>query len=133
VSSVATRDSGSIDTDLMTGMLTAIMDFAKTSFSEETHGGLESLQLGDRKVEIERADRSFLAVVYRGRAPGGLPRMMKALLRHLEARYPAAFTDIVDTATLEDIPMILQRFATRAWWPFLSFPAVPEAEGSRRE
>ena len=133
VSSVATRNSGSIDTDLMTSMLTAIMDFAKASFSDETHGGLESLQLGDRKVEIERADRSFLAVVYRGRAPGALPRLMKALLRHLEARYPTAFTDIVDSSTLEDIPMILQRFATRAWWPFLSFPAVPEAEGSRRE
>src|SRR3970282_2237703 len=44
-----------------------------------------------------------------------------------------AFTDIVDSSTLEDIPMILQRFATRAWWPFLSFPAVPEAEGSRGE
>ena len=121
VSSVSRRDSAALDTDLMMGMLTAIMDFAKKSFGEETEGGLEGFELGDRRVVIARGKLGFLAAVYRGRTPGSLHRIMASLLAHIEAHHPEALGDIVDTTTLEDIPFLLKRFADRAWWPFLRF------------
>jgi hypothetical protein len=121
VSSVSRAGSSSIDTDLMMSMLTAIMDFAKKSFSDETKGGLEGLEMGDRRVIIVRGERGFLAAVYRGRTPGSLHRTMTSLLRHIEARHPQVMDDIVDSTTLEDIPFLLKRFVDYAWWPFLTF------------
>ncbi len=121
ISSVSRRDPTVLDTDLMMGMLTAIMDFAKNSFSDETERGLEELDLGDRRVEIERGKSGYMAVVYRGRVPGSLPRLMRSLLAYLETRYPNAFGDVVDPATLESIPAHLKRFVDRSWWPFLTF------------
>ena len=125
ISSISRRNPAALDTDLMMGMLTAIMDFVKNSFSDETERGLEELDLGDRRVEIERGTRGFLAIVYRGRAHGSLPRLMRAFIAHLESEYPEAFGDVVDPATLEDLPFQLKRFIDRAWWPFLRFPGVP--------
>jgi len=121
ISSVSRRDPTVLDTDLMMGMLTAIMDFAKNSFSDETERGLEELDLGDRRVEIERGKSGYLAIVYRGHVPGSLPRLMRSLLAYLETRYPDAFGDVVDPATLESIPAHLKRFVDRSWWPLLTF------------
>jgi hypothetical protein len=121
VSSVSRAGSSSIDTDLMMSMLTAIMDFAKKSFSDETKGGLEGLEMGDRRVIIVRGERGFLAAVYRGRTPGSLHRTMTSLLRYIEARHPQVMDDIVDSTTLEDVPFLLKRFVDYAWWPFLTF------------
>ena len=121
VSSVSRRGSAALDTDLMMGMLTAIMDFAKKSFGEETKGDLEGFELGDRRVVITRGKLGFLAAVYRGRTPGSLQRVMGSLLAHIEAHHPDALGDVVDSTNLEDIPYLLKRFVDRAWWPFLRF------------
>ncbi len=122
ISSVSRKDPTVLDTDLMMGMLTAILDFVKHSFSDETERGLEELDLGDSRVEIERGTFGYLAIVYRGRTSGLLPRHMRRLLAFLEGRFPQAFGDIVDPATVQDIPTHLKRFIDRSWWPLLRFP-----------
>ncbi|MEK6851109.1 MAG: hypothetical protein AABY30_01080, partial [Candidatus Thermoplasmatota archaeon] len=121
VSSVSRAGSAALDTDLMMGMLTAIMDFAKKSFSDETAGELEGFELGDRRVIIVRGKNGYLAAVYRGRMPGSLGRVMGSLLDHIHARHPEALGDIVDPTNLENIPFLLKRFIDHAWWPFLRF------------
>jgi hypothetical protein len=122
VASVSNEDPTVLDTDLMMGMLTAIMDFTKNSFSDETSRDLEELDLGDRRVEIERGTSGYLAIVYEGRVPGSLPRHMRAFLAFIEARFPQAFGDVVDSSTVEEIPGSMKRFIDRSWWPFLTFP-----------
>ncbi len=123
VSSVSRRGPTAIDTDLVTGMLTAIMDFSKHSFSDDKERNLERLQLGDRQVAIVKGELSYVAVVYRGRAPGSLLRIMRSFLAYVETRHSHALGDIVDTSRLGEIPVLLQKLVKRGWWPFLSFEA----------
>ena len=121
VSSISRRGPGDIDTDLVTGMLTTIMDFAKKSFSDEKERNLEGLELGEKRVAITRGDRAFLAVVYRGRTPGRLVAIMRSLLEKIEATHRDALGEIVDMDKLGDIPLLLQRLVTRGNLPFVSF------------
>ena len=118
VSSTFREAPAEIDTDLVTGMLTAIMSFSKESFSDETSRELEGLSIGDRRVTIVRGKEAYLAVVYQGRSPGGLPRRMRNLLDSIEAGHPTALAALVDTSQLGDIPTLLQRFLDRGWLPF---------------
>jgi len=121
LASVFRRGSAAVDTDLMAGMMTAIMGFAKVSFSDETPRELDEFSLGDRRVELVQGKRGYLAVVYTGRTPGRLEHTMKSLLAHIEELHPGAFSAVVDTSEFRDIPVLLKRFMDRAWWPFLSF------------
>jgi len=121
VCSMSRGRSTNLDTDLMTGMLTTILDFARKSFSDETERNLEGLTLGDRKVAIVRGDVSYLAVVYSGRTPGSLTHIMASLLRAIETRHRDALGDIIDTSKLTEIPGLLQKLVKRGWWPLLRF------------
>lgn len=121
VASVARRQATTLDTDLMTGMLTAIMNFTRVSFSDERTRELDYFSLGDRRVELVQGERAFLAAVYAGRTRGNLERNMKALLAFIEARYPKALDDVVDQDSFVEIPTLLQRFLERGWWPSRSF------------
>lgn len=121
VSSISRRGPGDLDTDLLTGMLTTIMDFARKSFSDEKERNLEGLELGEKRVAIARGDKAFLAVVYRGRTPGRLLAIMHSLLTQIEKEHADALGDIVDTAKLEDVPLLLQKLVSRGNLPFVSF------------
>ncbi len=121
VGSVSRRGPGDLDTDLITGMLTTIMDFAKASFSDERERNLEGLELGEKRVAIVRGERAYLAVVYRGRTPGRLLPIMRGLLAKVEREHAADLGAIVDTSKLEDIAPLLQRLVTRGNLPFVSF------------
>lgn len=70
VASVSRRGAPTLDADLMTGMLTAIMDFTKKSFSDERPRELDYFSLGDRTVEIVQGKHAYLAAVYMGRTRG---------------------------------------------------------------
>jgi len=57
-----------LDTDLFSGMLTAIQDFVKDSFKDEKECGLRRLEFGKNKLCIERAKsgKVFIVFVYSG-------------------------------------------------------------------
>ena len=57
------------DADLVSGMLTAIQDFVQDSFRIERGDALESIEVGDLNVWIERGSHAVLAAVIRGNAP----------------------------------------------------------------
>lgn len=121
VSSISRRGDGALDTDLLTGMLTAIMDFAKQSFSDEKERNLEGLELGEKRVAIVRGEKSYVAVVYKGRTPGGLVRIMQAMLGVIEARHGDALGDIVDSTKLGEIPFLLAKLVKRGSLPYVFF------------
>ncbi len=121
VGSVFRGDPTVLDTDVMSGMLTAILNFAKTSFSDEKVREIDEITLGDRRVSIVRGSMAYLAVVYQGRARGYLPRISKSLLNRIEAEYPEALGTLVDSSKAKAIPVLLKQFLDRAWWPLLKF------------
>jgi hypothetical protein len=84
--SFGTKLSEGMDEDIMSGMLTAITDFIKDSFSEET-GSLKSLQYGKMTIYLERGVGMYLAVVFHGHPPHNLREKMRWLLIHLWERY----------------------------------------------
>jgi hypothetical protein len=125
ISSVSRQEAAVFDTDLLSGMLTAIMDFAKKSFADENENAreLEGLELGDRQVALVRGEACYLAVVYRGRAPGSLLRIMRSLIAAVEARYGDRIFDVIDSSGLGEMPAMLNRLVHKGWWPLLTFDA----------
>jgi len=57
------------DTDLISGMLTAIRDFAQEAFGRGEEGQLDEIQYGNRRIVIEAARYTYLAVVVDGIEP----------------------------------------------------------------
>jgi len=75
-----------MDEDIMSGMLTAITDFIKDSFKDES-GALKSLQHGKMTIFIERGVGMYLAVVFQEQAPYNLREKMRWLLIRLWETY----------------------------------------------
>ena len=65
-------DEGSKDQDLLSAMLTAIQQFAKNSLDVGESEELESLEVGDLSVWIERGPDAILAAVIYGNTPRGV-------------------------------------------------------------
>ena len=74
------------DADLISGMLTAIRDFVKDSFSVTDGDSLEGLRVGELSVWIEQGPRAIIAAVVRGAAPRTYRTTLQAALEriHLE-------------------------------------------------
>ena len=76
------------DADLVSGMLTAIQDFVHDSFSTDRGDALESIEVGNLNVWVERGSQAVLAAVIRGNAPIELRGTMQDSLDsiHVEQR-----------------------------------------------
>ncbi len=75
-----------MDEDIMSGMLTAITDFIKDSFKEDS-GALKTLQYGKMTIFLERGVGMYLAVVFHGTPPPELREKMRFLLIRLWEKY----------------------------------------------
>ncbi len=75
------------DGDLVSGMLTAIQDFARDSFQMEDGDALETFQAGDLTVWVVQGKMALLAAVIRGEAPESFRERLKRALEeiHFEA------------------------------------------------
>ncbi len=67
------------DTDLISGMLTAIRDFAQEAFGRGEEGQLDEIQYGNRRIVIEAARYTYLAVVVDGIEPPDFRSEMRQL------------------------------------------------------
>ena len=68
---------GSPDSDIISGMLTAIRDFTQESFGQDVEGQLDEIQYGDRRILLETARYAYLAVVVDGIEPPGFRADMR--------------------------------------------------------
>jgi hypothetical protein len=75
------------DRDLVSGMLTAIRDFADDALGQGQHGELGSIEYGNRRILIEAAEDVYLAVVVVGVEPSGFRAAMRDLVVSVESRY----------------------------------------------
>ena len=72
---------------MVSGMLTAIRDFAQDSFRVSDDEALDTLQVGELSVWIEQGPHAILAAVIRGTAPPELRTALQEALERVHARF----------------------------------------------
>lgn len=88
---VAVGSSTVQDTDMVSGMLTAIRDFVKDSFKVRDHESLETLQVGELSVWIEQGPLAVVAAVIRGAAPTELRQTLQNALETIHLQQAELF------------------------------------------
>ena len=73
--------------DLVSGMLTAIRDFAQDAFGRGREGGLDEIQYGDRRILIEAAQHIYLAAVVDGVEQAGFRSRLRDSAMEVENAY----------------------------------------------
>lgn len=76
----ASLEANAQDAAMVTSMLTAIQDFVRDSFRVESKAALDSIEVGDLTVWIERGPHAVLAGVLRGAAPLSLRSVFRTAL-----------------------------------------------------
>ncbi len=71
-------DEGGVDSELVSGLLTAIMDFTRDAFSDEKGGELRTLTFGESQLFLRTSANTILAAKTTGTPP---PRFEAALQR----------------------------------------------------
>lgn len=74
----ADDDDGGVDSELVSGLLTAIMDFTRDAFSDEKGGELRTLTFGESQLFLRTSANTILAAKTTGTPP---PRFETALQR----------------------------------------------------
>jgi OOP family OmpA-OmpF porin len=77
------------DADMISGMLTAIQDFARDCFTtaDDTSSSLNSLDMGGYTVYIERSPLAYIACVVRGQAPKELLSKLRETLELILVKF----------------------------------------------
>ena len=73
--------------DMVSGMLTAIQDFAHDSFHVAAEESLESLQVGELTVWVEPSPHAIVAAVIRGKAPQDLRTTLQSTIELIHLKY----------------------------------------------
>src|SRR5438105_4481193 len=87
---LAHRSSGLVpyeDEDILVGMFKVVQDFIHDAFAKGTTDQLGSLQVGERKIIIERGRSHFIAVVYSGQDRGLLSERVRKVSRLIDHRF----------------------------------------------
>ena len=78
------------DPSLVSGMLSAIQQFAKDSFESQRSDTLDFLEVGELEIWIEQGPGAVLAAVIRGHAPESYRVAMKEALENIQRHYSSA-------------------------------------------
>ncbi|MCP4423186.1 MAG: hypothetical protein GY803_01705 [Chloroflexi bacterium] len=113
------------DSDLISGMLTAIRDFARDSFGDGSPDeSLNEIQYGDEQIAIQSGRHVYLAAVTTGVEPEWFRARLRAFVSELHIQHAPALRDFAgDPATLPDLPPQLARLSTE-----LATPQTAEAQ-----
>jgi len=76
----------SIDTDILSGMLTAIQDFVGHCLQYET-GSFKKLEYGNLKVVVEQGKSIYIAYITSGAVTKDISKTLQAIVSKVEARY----------------------------------------------
>ena len=87
---VAATDVLVQDTDLVSGMLTAILDFVRDSFNSTQRETLDTMQVGELVVWIEQGPHALLAGVVRGTPPQALRDRFRLAIERIHQAHGAA-------------------------------------------
>jgi outer membrane protein OmpA-like peptidoglycan-associated protein len=82
---VARSDQVLQDSDLVSGMLTAIQDFVRDSFSGTGGHEIETIELGEFNLWVQHGPKAILAAVVSGTPPPELRNLLQRTLERVEA------------------------------------------------
>ncbi len=92
------------DADIVSGMLTAIQDFARDSFDMGEGDVLQTFQVGELTVWVAQGEMALLAAVIRGEAPEGLRVKLQQALEVIHFEKGEALKSFDgETAAFDDI------------------------------
>lgn len=80
-------EEASSDSDLVSGMLTAIRDFARDSFGRGKEGELNEIQYGEFQIMLEPGQYAYIAVVVSGVSPAGFRGYLRDVVSALHRDY----------------------------------------------
>jgi OOP family OmpA-OmpF porin len=95
------------DADMVSGMLTAIQAFVRDCFTSGQGGSLDSLQLGDFTILVERGSSAYLACVARGTIPLEFREKLRDIMAALQIKY----ADALDSFTGDT-----EKFVDARWY-----------------
>lgn len=84
---VSSQPAETRDSDVISGMLTAIRDFTQDAFGGDREDELDEIQYGERRIVIEAAQHAYLAVVVDGVEPPGFRATLRGLIIEIQSRY----------------------------------------------
>lgn len=87
------------DSDIISGMLTAIRDFAEDAIGHGVEGDLDEVQYGDKRILIESARYIYIAVVTKGVAPQGYRTDVRECLLDIEHAHASRLRDYSGDST----------------------------------
>ncbi len=82
----AAKTEGEIDEDVLSGMLTAVLNFVEDSMAK-TQDGLRSFGFKHYKALVKRGNMTYMAVVYEGDAPEAVEDRLAEFLAKVEKIY----------------------------------------------
>jgi len=91
---VAQPDVTPQNSDVVSGMLTAIRDFVSDSFRVESGEGLHTLEVGGLSVWVESGPHAILAAVIRGMAPKELRPILQSALERIHRDFPVELSSV---------------------------------------
>jgi len=104
------RFEADVDSDVFSGMLTAVIQFVKDSFGLPAETSLNRMEFGDNKLLIERGADVFLAITVLGEESEFLPFYMTEILKEVEDTFGEAFRDWTgDLTRFEGIEEIIRK------------------------
>ena len=101
------------DSDLISGMLTAIRQFARDSFETTGKSGdLDEIQYGDAHITLQNSQYVYLAVVSSGIEPEWFRSRLRTFVSEIHIQSAPALRDYAgDSATLPELEPKLERLA----------------------
>ena len=106
------------DADMVSAMLTAVQDFARDCFADGKDETLDTMQLSDFTIYIEKAPQAYLACVVRGMPPSDFHAQMRATLELMLVEYADALdsfngdTEPFSSAARYFEPLMLSRYSS---------------------
>jgi outer membrane protein OmpA-like peptidoglycan-associated protein len=98
------------DSDAISAMFTAIQDFIRDSFLSNKIEELDSVEIGEYTVWLERGPYAVLACVIRGVAPYDFRNLMRSTIESLHARYAILLQQFSgDSGPLQGCRVVLEK------------------------
>ncbi len=111
---VDSDNSGGDDSDLISGMLTAIRDFVHDSFGQnQDSGSLDEIQYGEQRIIIQSGPNAYLAVVISGIESEGMRAYLRQFMSDLHINYGMVLRDYDgNLETIQEITPSVSELAT---------------------
>ena len=96
---------------MISGLLTAIQDFARDSFKAASADGLETLKVGELSVWTESGSSAFLAAVIRGNPPSEFKQNLAEAINNIHRYHGRLLEEFQGEAS----PLEICRPELEAW------------------